>query len=145
MFDALTEIGEFMKRIVLLSIIALALVPFESYAAKPIQDLVDVPVPVRVDGTYASFDEVQRAIIKGCTVRGWTPTLVGEGQIRASILVRSRHYAEVEILFTDRTYSITYKASRNLDYNEKYRKIHRNYNKWVANLSASIQQQFRDS
>jgi hypothetical protein len=141
----INETGEYMKRIAILSTIALALLPLVAYAAKPIQDLIDVPVPVRVDGTYASFDEVQRAIIKGCIERKWTPTLVAEGQIFASILVRSRHYAEVEILFTDRSYSITYKSSRNLDYNEKNRKIHRNYNKWVANLSASIQRQFYGS
>ena len=134
-----------MKSIALLLTIALTLLPLVADAAKPIQDLIDVPVPVRVDGTYASFDEVQRAIIKGCTAKGWTPTLDGEGQILASILVRSRHFAEVEIQFSDRSYSITYKSSRNLDYNEKNRKIHRNYNKWVANLSASIQRQFHGS
>ncbi len=142
---ALAESGKRMKSAALLSIIVLLLLPFAGYAASPIQDLIDIPVPVRVDGTYGSLDDVQRAIIKGCMAKRWTPTRESDGKISASILVRSRHFAEVEIVFTDRRYSITYKSSRNLDYNEKNRKIHRNYNKWVANLSASIQQQFQNN
>jgi hypothetical protein len=35
--------------------------------------------------------------------------------------------------------------SRQLDYNEKRQKIHRNYNGWVIKLSATIQQQFNQT
>ena len=39
----------------------------------------------------------------------------------------------VDIVFDTSKYSITYKESSNLDY--KNHKIHRNYNRWVANLN----------
>ena len=112
------------------------------FAADPIQDLIDVPVPVNIDGNQPKLDEVKLAIVSAARKRGWSPVISGENKITASLLVRSRHFAEVEITYNQNTYSIVYKSSRELDYNEKKRKIHRNYNKWVAMLSASIQREF---
>ena len=57
-------------------------------------------------------------------------------------MVRSKHFAMVEIPYTVDKYSIIYRDSRELDYNAKWQRIHRNYNKWVINLSDSIQRQF---
>ena len=112
-----------------------------AHAAKSIENLIDIQIPVYVDGTYPSLDVVRAAIISGCSKRGWTPVLDGENKIVASILVRSKHYAEIEIPYSDREYSILYKASKNLNYNAEKRKIHRNYNKWVVMLSSSIQRE----
>ncbi|MBK8187974.1 MAG: hypothetical protein IPK77_12430 [Cellvibrio sp.] len=111
-------------------------------AADPIVDLIDVPVPVNLDGSQPKIEEVKIAIISAARKRGWIPTMKGDGKILATLLVRSKHYAEVEISYNANTYSIVYKSSRELDYNEKKRKIHRSYNKWVSMLSTSIQREF---
>ena len=116
--------------------------PVIGLAAKPIENLIDVPVPVKVDGSQHSIEEVQAAIIAGCRERGWVPVIAGENNIVASILVRAKHSAEVDISYSATNYSIIYKSSENLDYNEEKQKIHRNYNKWVVLLSDSIQRQF---
>lgn len=81
----------------------------------------------------------------GCKERRWIPILDENNNISCSILVRSKHFAEVDIPHTADTFSIIYKDSRELDYNEKKQRIHRNYNKWVLNLSDSIQRQFGNS
>jgi len=113
-----------------------------AWAAAPIHNIVDEAVPSRLDGTPRTLDEVKEAIVKGCQRKGWQPVLDGEAQIKCTILVRGRHYAEVAIPYTAENYSILYVTSRELDYNEKKQKIHKNYNRWVINLSAVIQQQF---
>lgn len=113
-----------------------------TYAGKPIQDLIDVPTPVNVDGSQPKIEDVKAAIISACRKRGWVPVVSGENKITASLDVRSKHFAEVDISYTALNYSIVYKSSRELDYNEKKRSIHRNYNKWVSMLSSSIQREF---
>ena len=50
-----------------------------------------------------------------------------------------RHQALVEITYTDNSYAITYKDCENLDYSNG--SIHRNYNRWVVNLSNTIQKE----
>jgi hypothetical protein len=122
--------------------ITLIFVPGVCFSAHPIENLIDVPVPVNIDGSQPSVDEVKSAIISACRKRGWSPALESDSKIKASILIRSKHYAEIEIPFSDKSYSIIYKSSRGLDYNEKKQKIHGNYNKWVVKLSASIQREF---
>jgi len=116
--------------------------PLLVFAGSPIQDLLDNPVPIKPDGSMYSVEDVKNAIIKACQERGWTPKPDGDSKVIASILVRNKHYAEIEIAFTTSTYSIRYLSSRNLDYDEEHREIHRNYNKWVVMLSSSIQRQF---
>ena len=111
------------------------------HADEPIENLIDIAVGVNLDGSNPSLDDVSRAIIAGCRIKGWTPVLDGDNKILASILVRGRHYAEVEIPFTEKSYSIIYKSSRELKYDQKRQWIHRNYNKWVFLLSNAIQSQ----
>jgi hypothetical protein len=114
--------------------------PTAAPAGAPIQDLIDVPVPSKADGSKMSAAEVQAAIFAACASRSWTPMLEAPGKVKASILVRGKHYAEVAIDFTDTNYSIRYLTSRDLDFNEKKRTIHGNYNKWVSLLSSAITQ-----
>lgn len=111
-------------------------------AGKPIMNIHDRAVPVNVDGSGRTIDEVRAAVIEGCKLKGWTPVMNGENEIKCSIDVRGRHYAEVLIAYTAEHFSIVYSGSRGLEYNEKKQRIHRNYNRWVANLALAIQQQF---
>ena len=110
-------------------------------ADKPIEDLVDVPIPARVDNSRLDVDGVKEVIIAGCRSKGWAPVLVDENRFEASIHVR-KHFAKVQIDFDTETYSIRYLDSKNLDYDPVKRKIHRNYNKWVILLSEAIQREF---
>ena len=110
--------------------------------AAKVENLIDVQVPANIDGSSPSVEDVKKAILAGCKRKGWIPVVDEDGNITCSITVRSQHYAEVEIPYSANDFSILYKSSRGLKYNEASQKIHRNYNKWVTLLSQAIQQQF---
>jgi hypothetical protein len=114
----------------------------QAWAAKPILNIEDESVPVKLDGSTRSIEEVRNAIAAGCRLKGWSSVIVDEAHIKCSILVRGKHYAEVMIPYTESEYSILYADSRDLDYDAERQRIHRNYNKWVILLSRAIQQQF---
>jgi hypothetical protein len=110
--------------------------------ADSIQDFIDQPITTKANGENFTATEAQALIIKACTNRKWIPRLAGPGKLSVSILVRGAHYAEVSIPFSATNYSILYVTSRELDADAKKRKIHRNYNKWVASLNAEISRTF---
>jgi len=118
------------------SLIAAALLAVGSptHAAAPIVDIENAPVPVGLN-----MEQIQQRLIAGVlSRRGWTVQAAAAGHIEARLSVRS-HLAFVDITFDEATYSITYKDSHNLDYKPKKRRIHANYNKWIANLNAELQ------
>ena len=107
-------------------------------------DLVNIenrPVPVNLDGGTHAAGDVQRAIIAACKRRGWTPVMDGDARVRCSINLRGRHEAEVLIPYSESSFSILHASSSGLDYNERRQTIHRNYNRWVANLAQAIVQE----
>lgn len=130
-----------MRNLLLLSF-WLLLSPAISNAASPIQNIIDVPFPIRSDGGPYSIEEVRAAMIKGSQTPLWTGEVVGERTIRAKLNVRDKHFAIVEIQFSESTYSIIYVSSENLDYNPARQTIHRNYRNWVLQLSTMINRQF---
>lgn len=107
------------------------LVATVAHARTDIVDLKGVPIPAGLD-----LEAITSAISSGATDRRWTPKVVGPGHLEAHLYVRS-HVAVVDITFDQSAYSITYKDSQNLDYKDG--RIHRNYNRWVANLSQTLQ------
>lgn len=113
--------------------------------SQPLKNMLDQPVPATIDGSSQSLVQVKAAIVEGCRAKRWRPIAVGDNEIKCSILVRGKHYAEVTIPYSPDTYSIVYSDSRVLDYNHEKHRIHRNYNKWVILLSQSIQEQFGTS
>ncbi len=122
--------------------IAILLVLSSVAIAAKVENLIDVQVPASIDGSSPSVEDVKTAILAGCKRKSWVPVIDEDGNITCSITVRSKHYAEVEIPYSAKDFSILYKSSRGLKYNEANQKIHRNYNKWVVLLSQAIQQQF---
>jgi hypothetical protein len=122
---------------------ALLLIAAVSNAATPIQDVIDAPVPIRPDGGRYSIEDVRAAIIKGSQTQLWTAEIAGDRTIRAKLNVKNKHFAIVEIPYSVSSYSIIYISSENLDYNPTRRTIHRNYNKWVLQLSTLIKRQFQ--
>lgn len=113
-------------------------------AARPIENLIDVPFPTIARGAHADIEQVKRAIMSGCRKSGWMPLIDDQRQVSCSTLVRSKYYAEVEIPYTETSYSIYYKSSRELDYDEKRQRIHSAYNRWVTLLSDAIRRAFAD-
>ncbi len=127
-----------MKKGLLVMVCAMAMVACTS---APIMDLNDRTIPQTQAGETLSLEQVQAAIMKGSIQKGWVPSVVKPGLVEASIQVRT-HQAVVSIPYTQGDYDIIYKSSQNLD--ESDGKIHRNYNRWVVNLSASIQEELLD-
>ncbi len=99
-------------------------------ARTEVVNIENAPIP----GGLSSA-QVENAIVTGMTDRGWIPKVIAPGHVEARLLVRS-HMVAVDIEFDETTYSITYKDSDNLRY--KNGKIHRNYNRWVANLNLDL-------
>ena len=120
--------------VVLLGII----IALSGCVTKPILNLNSVAISVFPTGEQPSYKTIQKAIIRACQDRGWTPIIKEKGVIEASINVR-HHFAQISIKFDTAEYSIDYISSQNLDYANG--EIHRTYNNWIANLSRSIQKE----
>lgn len=71
---------------------------------------------------------------------GWIVRKTSDNTAVATLNLRS-HQAVVAINFSQTDYSINYKASIDLDYNEEEYTIHSNYNGWIQNLNNAIQVQ----
>jgi hypothetical protein len=133
-----------MKREVFL-ILLIASIAFVPAEAARVENLEGVAIPSRTDGTQFSLEEVRTLIMKGCAERLWEPEYQGESVITCSILVRGRHFVEVEIPFSETDYSILYLDSKEMDYDPKKQSIHRKYNGWVNNLRIMIDHQLSDA
>jgi hypothetical protein len=105
-------------------------------AARPIKI---TPVTATVSVT-ATAPEVEKAILTAATALGWIPRAEGENQIEAKLLVR-KHELIINISYTASQYTLTYKSSKNLDYNEAKQTIHSKYAQWVRNLDVRIQKE----
>ncbi|GEN24969.1 lipoprotein [Halomonas cupida] len=98
--------------------------------SQPIQN-----VEKQVITSTASDEEVRQAITDAATSLGWVIVADHGNEITAVIDVRT-HQATVSIPYSSSNYSIIYKNS--IDLNHSGGKIHRNYNRWVANLDQEI-------
>ena len=108
---------------------------------KALYNVEKAPIWSDSSGTQPTLVSVEKAIVKACRRKDWLPRKIADGVIEASIFVRS-HRAVVEITFDETAYSIHYKSSDNLDYRKRSNDkevIHRNYNRWIANLNRVIQ------
>lgn len=111
-------------------VFAVALSSGEAEAAK-ILTIEDAPI----EGNL-SLSQIKEKIITAGKKRGWRTKEIAPGHLEAIIHVRT-HMAKVDIKFDQKSYSISYKDSTNLDH--KPGKIHRAYNNWVTNLNNDIQ------
>lgn len=91
--------------------------------------------------TSQSEAEVHAAVLRGLKKRGWSVTAERAQLVQAKIVVRGRHGAEIDIPYSASNFSINYRNSFGMDYNNG--KIHRNYNRWVNNLRATILQELQ--
>ena len=128
--------NDFRSRFVLFAGVIFSLLIFSNAAHAKLPLIINIENSPISSNQVLSMEDVERAIVQGCRVRGWQPRLVEPGHIEAVLYIRS-HVAKVDIRFDTKTYSIKYKDSTNLKY--KNGRIHRNYNKWVQNLNNDIQ------
>ena len=91
--------------------------------------------PIDVSGKHSS-KQIQKAIISAGKSLGWKMRAKKKGHIVATLFVR-KHVAIVDIRYSTKSYSITYKDSKGLNYDGN--NIHKFYNSWVQNLDNRIQ------
>lgn len=103
----------------------------------PVRNINAEPV-VGPAGRAVSLEDVGKAIMRAGGTLGWQMKQVEPGYTLGTLKLRS-HVAVVDIRYTTKNYSITYKDSSNLDYDGT--NIHRNYNGWIFNLDRAIKTQ----
>jgi hypothetical protein len=119
-----------MKRI---AIAALAGLCLGACTSTRVMNVPDSPIGVDVPD-----QDIPRRIERALYATGWQVSARHPGEIDAFIVVRGRR-AEISIGYDDDSYNIKYRDSRKLDYSHGW--IHRNYNRWIANLDAEIHRQ----
>jgi len=100
----------------------------------PIYNVNDAPVVTTTNHKLTDAD-VKKAILGAGISLGWQMRPVSQGHIIGTLFLRT-HMAQVDINYTPKQYSITYKNSKNLKYDGKH--IHVNYNGWIHNLQKAI-------
>lgn len=93
-----------------------------------------------VGGTSLDAAEVRAAIEYGARQRGWRVVEEVPGRVTLRIDPRDKHTVVVAVSYEDRGYRIQYVSSENMKFQTRRGKqyIHRNYNRWVANLVQAI-------
>jgi hypothetical protein len=103
-------------------------------AACTTHDVLNIDnAPIGVNG---QSQDVGAVIETALRERGWQVAARRPGAVDAFIAVR-QHRADITVSYTQTSYSIAYRGSEGLDY--RGGKIHRNYNRWIANLNTDIQ------
>lgn len=103
--------------------------------SNPVYNIDDAPI--QIAGKH-SMNDIQKAIIRAGAGLGWTMKAKNDGHIVGTLFIR-QHVAIIDVRYTKKAYSITYKDSQNLNYDGT--NIHNNYNGWVQNLNRQIQAQ----
>ncbi|MCD6035067.1 MAG: hypothetical protein K0R63_808 [Rickettsiales bacterium] len=93
---------------------------------------------VSFDKPAASNEAVAKGIKRAAAGLGWRTTEKGPNKIQATINIRGKHTAVVDVNYTTSAFSIDYNRSENLKYDPTSNKIHSNYNGWVKNLENAI-------
>jgi hypothetical protein len=112
----------------------LAMLALAACTSQPIRNVSDTPV-VTGTGKPATADQVRAAIVRAGNTLGWQMTPTNPGLVTGRLALRG-HIAVVDVRYSPKDYSITYKESTNLDYMNG--QIHRNYNGWIENLDRDI-------
>lgn len=115
----------------------------------PILNVKDAPINT-LSGKEPTLDQVTRAVVLAGMGLNWQMDVVKPGHIVGTLNLRS-HQAVVNITYSEKLYSITYKSSMNLTIDPLWdeeivpgqppRLIHSNYNSWIQNLDIGIRKQ----
>ena len=125
-------------RVLLVGISVLTLFAFGCSSNKPIYNIAGAPVAT--NKANPTLEDVAAAIQRAGAGLGWQMQSTAPGRMIGTLSLRN-HQAVVDVSYTPKTYSISYKTSNNLDADGKT--IHGNYNGWIQNLDKAIQTQLR--
>lgn len=132
-----------LSRLLLVLLLPIALLcssdPADAARRVRLNNLYDQPIPA-VNGQPAAVATIDDAMRRALAKHQWTIKDAQPGRIRAALVVRTKHFVEVEIRFDASKYSIVYLSSVNLNYrlDNKGERIHPNYHKWVRWLADSF-------
>jgi hypothetical protein len=125
-----------MPRVFLVALLCLPCLGVASCRVAPLA----TPAPIVLQEPSS---DVHDAILRAMVHRGWRPIADEPGKITAQVLVRGRHKATVDVLYTAEKVEFAYVSSENLNYEnvDGEETIHKNYNSWVKMLRDDIEQQ----
>ncbi len=106
----------------------------------PIVNLENQPIAA-ASGKPLSLDDVAKALRQAAPIRGWSIEEAGSGKAVATLDVRGKHSVKVDIGYTEKSLSFTYKDSTNMKYgldDEGKPVIHPFYIKWVRTLLSDV-------
>ncbi len=130
-----------LKRIVsLMALIPAAVLLLASSPAEARIQPVYNPEPIQVP-SGKSLVQVRKAIHKAIFDKGWEAKEISPNEIEAKYTKSGKgkeYVAVVTIRYDAKTVRITYKDSKDLDYNKAKDKIHPTYNRWVQFLERNI-------
>lgn len=101
---------------------------------QPVYKVENHPVPVAAQN--ANLTTIETAIYEAASSNGWMVEKVNPGLMRATQKWRE-HAATVDIVYSQKSYSINYAGSANLKADQDY--IHRRYNAIVLKLEQEIE------
>jgi hypothetical protein len=116
-----------------LLIVAVAAGSIIGCRSAPVYNVEDQTIVANVNNV--KLDDVKKAIIRAGGSLGWQMKADKPGHMIGTLHLRE-HMAQVDISYSTKSYSITYKDSQNLKYDGT--NIHSNYNGWVQNLQRNI-------
>ncbi len=105
----------------------------------PVFNVTDAPT--MATGKNVKLADIEKAIVRAGGTLGWRMKKVKPGHIIGTLFIR-KHMAKVDIKYSTKAYSITYRDSENLKYDGS--SIHSNYNGWVQNLDRAIRRELAD-
>lgn len=118
-----------MNKTRLLTALAMVFVLAGCARTEPVKNVVEP-----ISAQYNS-EQLQSAIIQAGLSRQWVMTPAGPGIIDGHLSQRG-HTADIRVTYSPGQYSINYVRSSNLL--AQGGQIHRNYNRWIANLDQDI-------
>jgi len=118
-------------------LVAFAAAALAACTSQPIYNVKGAPVETP-GGRPATMAQVEQAIVRAGSQLGWKMQPVRPGLVVGTLNLRT-HTAVVDVAYNTRTYDITYKDSKELNYDGT--NIHRNYNGWIQNLDKGIRAQ----
>ncbi len=101
---------------------------------QPVYSVFSHPIPSSAE--FMSLREISEVIELSAINRKWLVEEQYPGLLKLTFRKKT-HMAVVEVTFDQSSYSIKYLNSVDLLYNGN--RIHRNYNRWVANLELDIE------
>ena len=119
----------------ILAILVVSALLIAGCRSSPILNIENAPIEITAKHTSK---DIKKAIIRAGAGLGWKMKAKKSGHIIGTLYLRE-HVAIVDIKYSNKSYSITYKSSENLNYDGT--NIHKNYNGWVTNLNRQIQAQ----